>query len=285
MALDTRQFLYPAQKSLRKHAPMWKELKDARDDLRTNIERLSDLQERLFADNRYSVLMIFQGMDAAGKDSTIKHVTSGVNPMGFQVFNFKQPTYEELDHNYLWRYWRAMPERGRIGIFNRSHYEEVSVVRVHPEIIEARNLPHKKVNDRFWEDRFEDIRAMERHLNTNGTIVLKFFLNVSKAEQKSRLLRRLQRPDKHWKFDPRDVEERAHWDAYQQAYDQAIEATHFDHAPWYIVPADHKWTMRVIVAEIVREHLERLDLAFPTVSAEFEQAVQDAWARLESEQD
>jgi len=282
-AIDTKQFLYTAHKSLAKHPTLWRELKDAREALNQNVERLSELQERLFADNRHSVLMIFQGMDAAGKDSTIKNVTSGVNPMGFQVFNFKQPTYKELDHNYLWRYWRAMPERGRIGIFNRSHYEEVGVVRVHPEIIEARNLPHKKVNGSFWDDRFEDIRAMERHLHTNGTLVLKFFLNVSKAEQKARLLRRLHRPDKLWKFDPRDIDERVHWDAHQHAYAEAIKATHCEHAPWYIVPADHRGTMRVIVAEILCEHLERLNLDYPKVAGDFKKAVKSALARLESE--
>jgi PPK2 family polyphosphate:nucleotide phosphotransferase len=212
-------------------------------------------------------------------------VTSGVNPMGFQVFNFKQPTYKELDHNYLWRYWRAMPERGRIGIFNRSHYEEVGVVRVHPELIEERNLPHADVNEAFWEHRFDDIRNMEKHLHTNGTLILKFFLNVSKSEQKSRLLRRLHRPEKHWKFDPRDIDERVYWDAHQHAYEEAINATHCDHAPWYIVPADHRGTMRVIVAEILCNHIERLNLTYPSASGDHKQAVKNALVQLEAEED
>ena len=285
MAIDTGQFLFSAHKSLDKHPFLWKELKDAREELGAIIERLSELQERLFADNRYSVLMIFQGMDAAGKDSTIKHVTSGVNPMGFQVFNFKQPTYKELDHNYLWRYWRAMPERGRIGIFNRSHYEEVGVVRVHPELIEERNLPHADVNEEFWEHRFDDIRSMEKHLHTNGTLILKFFLNVSKGEQKSRLLRRLHRPEKHWKFDPRDIDERVYWDAHRHAYEEAINATHCDHAPWYVVPADHKGTMRVIVAEILCSHIERLNPTYPAAAGDHKQAVENALVQLEAEED
>jgi PPK2 family polyphosphate:nucleotide phosphotransferase len=283
--MNTDRFLYPAQKSLAAHPTLWKQFKNARDRLSTTIEHLSELQERLYADNRHSVLMIFQGMDAAGKDSTIKYVTSGVNPMGFQVFSFKQPTYKELDHNYLWRYWRAMPERGRIGIFNRSYYEEVGVVRVHPEIIEQRNLPHEHIDDEFWEHRFDDIRAMEKHLYTNGTVILKFFLNVSKTEQKARLLRRLNRPDKHWKFDPRDIDERVHWDAHQYAYEEAIRATHCDHAPWHIIPADHRWTMRVIVAEILCERLEQLQLNYPAATGEHKEAVTDALVRLESEED
>ena len=285
MSIDTKQFLYPAQESLGDHPPLWKELKDAREILNSNVERLADLHECLFANNRDSVLMIFQGMDAAGKDSTIKNVTSGVNPMGFQVFNFKQPTYKELDHNYLWRYWRAMPERGRIGIFNRSHYEEVGIVRVHPEIIKERNLPHKNIDEEFWSNRFEDIRAMERHLHTNGTLVLKFFLNISKTEQKTRLRRRLQRQDKHWKFDPRDIDERVHWDDYAYAYDQAIKATHFDYAPWYVVPADHKWTMRAIVAQVLREQIDNLDLSYPQTTGKLKRAVKDALVKLEAEKD
>ncbi|NIP16122.1 MAG: polyphosphate kinase 2 family protein [Pseudomonadales bacterium] len=285
MGINIEKFAYPAHPELKAHPTLWKVLPDAKEAVTANVERLSELQERLYADNRYSVLMVFQGMDAAGKDSTIKYVTSGVNPMGFHVVNFKQPTYKELDHNYLWRYWRAMPERGRIGIFNRSHYEEVGVARVHPEIIERQNLPSEHVNGDFWENRLEDIRALERHLHTNGTIVLKFFLNISRKEQKARLMKRLTNPDKHWKFDPRDIDEREHWDDHMQAYEAAIAATHCEHAPWYVIPADDKWTMRVIVAEVLCAHLERLKLSYPPPKGAHKHALAEALSRLKAEKD
>lgn len=227
------------------------------------VKRLAEQQERLYADNRFSLLVVFQGMDAAGKDSTIKNVFSGVNPQGFQAFNFKQPTSVELDHNYLWRYWQRLPERGRIGIYNRSHYEEALVVRVHPQIIADRQLPHKEINDHFWQRRFRDFVAMEEHLADNGTEVIKFFLNVSKDEQRNRFMKRLREPEKHWKFSSSDLKERAYWDDYQHAFQEVIANTHTERAPWYIIPADHKWTMRAIVADVLAESLEGLKLDFP----------------------
>jgi PPK2 family polyphosphate:nucleotide phosphotransferase len=285
MTIDTNQFLFSAKASLAKHPTLWTELEDAPEQLESHIKRLRELQELLYADNRRSVLAIFQGMDAAGKDSTIKHVTSGVNPMGFQVFSFKQPTHKELDHNYLWRYWRALPERGRIGIFNRSYYEEVGVVRVHPELLEQRNLPLQPRNSEFWEQRLEDVRGLERHLTAAGTLVLKFFLNVSKSEQKSRLISRLERPSKHWKFDPKDVEEREHWDTYQHVWQQALSASHCDDAPWFVIPADHKWTMRAIVAQIVSERMRALDLQYPKITKQQKRNLSDALRRLASQDD
>ena len=245
--------------------------------LRTSVQTVGELQQRLYAEHRFSVLLVFQGMDASGKDSTIKHVTSGVNSQGFMVYNFRQPTYKDIEHNYLWRYWRAMPERGRIGIFNRSHYEEVLVVRVRPEILEARRLIQEKFDERFWRNRFQEIRALERHLGENGTKVVKFFLNLSKGEQKKRLQRRLEDPEKYWKFDPSDIEERALWSPYQQAYQDAIAATHTEDAPWYLVPADDKGTMRAIVASVIATELAALDLKFPEPTAE--QLAKINWAR------
>jgi len=282
--IDVHPFRYQAQRKLSSYPTLWKVAKDAADQLSTSIQRLADLQELLYAHNRRSVLLIFQGMDAAGKDSTIKHVTSGVNPAGFQVYNFSQPSRKELDHNYLWAYWCAMPERGRIGIFNRSYYEEVLIVRVHPEMIEARPLPHDTIDETFWKSRLDDIRHLEHHLAQSGTLVLKFFLNVSKAEQKARLLERLKRPDKHWKFDPRDLDEREHWDDYQRVYQEAIEATHTEKSPWYVIPADHKWTMRAIVAGVMCEEIGRLDLRYPPPIDEAEARITEAIARLEAEQ-
>lgn len=236
---------------------------NAKKVVRKNVRRLSELQERLYADNRFSLLIVFQGMDTAGKDSTIQKVFSGVNPQGFQVFNFKQPTYKEIDHNYLWRYWRSLPERGRIGIFNRSYYEEALVVRVHPKIIEERPLPHKEINELFWEKRFKDFRGLEEHLVANGTAVVKFFLNVSKEEQRQRLLKRLREQEKHWKFSNRDVHERAFWPKYQHAFQEVIAHTHTEEAPWYVIPADDKWTMRALVSEVIDQTLSDLDLQYP----------------------
>lgn len=245
--------------------------------LREQVRTLGELQQKLYAEHRYSMLLVFQGMDAAGKDNTIKHVTSGVNSQGFMVYSFRQPTYKDIEHNYLWRYWRAMPERGRIGIFNRSHYEEVLVVRVRPEILEARRLVQESFDDRFWRNRFQEIRALERHLGENGTKVVKLFLNLSKDEQKKRLQRRLEDPEKYWKFDPSDIEERALWDAYLHAYQDAISATHTEAAPWYLVPADDKATMRAIVASVIVSELTALDLKFPEPTAE--QLAKINWAR------
>lgn len=237
--------------------------KALRKRLAASVATFSDCQERLYAHAHHSVLLVFQGMDAAGKDSTIKKVTSGVNPQGFQVFNFKQPTHEDVDHNYLWRYWKRVPERGRIGIFNRSYYEETLVVRVHPELLGTRRIPDTEFDDAFWAHRFSDIRNMEAHLARSGTRILKFFLNVSRDEQKARFFRRMDRPDKQWKLDPRDIRDRRHWDDYLNAYDRVFEQTHTDAAPWHVVPADDKPTMRCIVAEVIVDTLTSLTESYP----------------------
>lgn len=230
------------------------------------VERIDELQQMFYAHDKHSLLMIFQAMDAAGKDGTIRAVTRGVNPAGFQVFSFKQPSAEELDHDFLWRTSRCLPERGRIGIFNRSYYEEVLVVRVHPEYLAGQNLPAEVNRDNLWGDRLESIREHEKHLARNGTVILKFWLNVSRDEQKKRFLKRLDKPDKHWKFAPGDVKERQHWEAYMQAYAEALRATSRDHAPWYAVPADHKDYMRVVVAETIVKTLESLQMDYPQPS-------------------
>jgi PPK2 family polyphosphate:nucleotide phosphotransferase len=235
--------------------------------LALGIRLLSDLQQKLYAQNRWAVLAIFQAMDAAGKDGTIEHVMSGVNPQGVDVRSFKAPTHHELDHDFLWRSTVALPERGRIGIHNRSYYEEVLVVRVHPEILEAQQLPPGLVTKRIWDERYHDIRAFERHLARNGVAVVKFFLHVSKAEQKRRFLARLDEPAKNWKFSVGDVAERRHWKEYMRAYEDAIRATAAEHSPWYVVPADHKWFTRLIVAAAIVDRLAGLDLAFPKVDA------------------
>ncbi len=251
--------------------------------LEHDVARLVALQEQLYAHHRWSVLLIFQAMDAAGKDSAIKHVMSGLNPQGTQVYSFKRPSDEELDHDYLWRTTRALPERGRIGIFNRSYYEEVLVVRVHPEILARQQLPTSLVARRIWAERYEDINAFERHLTRNGTIVLKFFLHVSKEEQRRRLLARLDDPAKNWKFQAADLEERARWADYMKAYEQALSKTSTTHAPWFVVPADHKWFTRLVIARLVVETLESLDLNCPKPSrAQLEELAQ-ARTRLESE--
>src|SRR3954447_10383790 len=240
----------------------------ARQTLDQNLADLTGAQDLLYADDRHAVLIVLQAMDAAGKDGTIKHVMSGVNPQGCQVFSFKKPSAEDLDHNFLWRYMRCLPERGRIGIFNRSYYEDVLVVKVHPELI-GRQLPREKdkVGRKFWEERYEDINAFERHLVRNGTLILKFFLNVSKEEQKRRFLERLDRPEKNWKFSPSDMAERGYWDDYMTAYEDALSATSTEWAPWYVIPADHKWVTRTAVAAIVATTIRELDLKYPEVTA------------------
>jgi PPK2 family polyphosphate:nucleotide phosphotransferase len=234
--------------------------------LARGVVRLSELQEKLYAQDKWAVLLIFQAMDAAGKDGAIKHVMSGVNPQGCQVFSFKAPTSEEIDHDFLWRTARRLPERGRIGIFNRSYYEEVLVVRVHPEILGKQRLPPKLVSRRIWEERFEDIAAHERYLARNGVCIRKFFLHVSKAEQKRRFLERLERPEKNWKFSSADAKERGYWKAYQRAYEDMIRATAAPHAPWIVVPADKKWFARLVVAAVVGDAMQELNLAFPVVT-------------------
>ena len=234
--------------------------------LEESRQQLADAQELLYASDTHSVLLVFQAMDAAGKDGTIRHVMSGVNPQGCQVYSFKKPSAEELDHNFLWRYMRALPERGRIGIFNRSYYEDVLVVKVHPEWL-GPGQPAKPDN-KFWEQRYEDINNFEKHLARNGTLVLKFFLHVSKGEQKRRFLERLTNPEKHWKFSEADMAERAHWKDYQQAFGDALTATSTKRAPWYVIPADRKYVARALVADIVVTAIKDLDLKFPKVSAE-----------------
>jgi PPK2 family polyphosphate:nucleotide phosphotransferase len=251
--------------------------------LEKNLEELAEAQERLWADDRYAVLVVLQALDAAGKDGTIKHVMSGVNPQGCQVFSFRKPSTEELDHNFLWRYMKCLPERGRIGIFNRSYYEDVLVVKVHPELLTHQKLPPGKQAQTFWQARYEDINAFERHLVRNGTIILKFFLNVSKQEQKRRFLERLENPEKHWKFSASDLAERGFWDQYLEAYEDALSATSTDWAPWYIVPADHKWSTRAIVAKILTSTMRGLDLCYPEVTEAQHQELERARAQLEQE--
>lgn len=239
--------------------------KQAKAYLAEAIAELTVLQDKLYAHNRWSVLLIFQAMDAAGKDSTIKHVMSGVNPQGCQVASFKSPSTEELDHDFLWRCVKRLPERGRIGIFNRSYYEEVLAVRVHPEFLDAQHLPEAVVRKTIWKERYQDIAAFERYLARQGTIILKFFLNVGLDEQKQRFIDRLERPEKNWKFSASDLKTRAEWPAYMSAYEDAIKATASTHAPWFVIPADQKWFMRALVVAALVDKLESLDLAYPTV--------------------
>ena len=233
--------------------------------LAEGVERLSELQGKLYAQDRWSVLLVFQAMDAAGKDGTIKHVFTGLNPVGCQITSFKEPSREELDHDFLWRIAKALPERGKIGIFNRSHYEEVLVVRVHKEFLQSQQLPAGLAGDDIWEQRYQDIRAFEKHLSRNGTVVRKFFLNISREEQKKRFLARIEEPDKNWKFSMGDVRERERWPDYMHAYEEAIRATATKRAPWYIVPADNKWFTRLVVVAAVVDALEELGVEYPTL--------------------
>ena len=237
----------------------------AKEALATGMTALAELQDKLYAQDKWAVLLIFQAMDAAGKDGAIKHVMSGVNPQGCQVYSFKSPSNEDLDHDYLWRCMKYLPNRGHIGIFNRSYYEEVLVVRVHPEFLAKQKLPPQLVGKRIWEDRFEDIRNFEQYLTRNGVVVRKFFLHVSKKEQKRRFLERIDNPLKNWKFSSNDANERDFWDDYMEAYEQMIQETATKDAPWYVVPADNKWFTRVVVASAVIETLASLDLAYPKV--------------------
>jgi PPK2 family polyphosphate:nucleotide phosphotransferase len=242
----------------KEHAQKW---------LEEGTQRLSELQSMLYADNRWALLLIFQAMDAAGKDGTIQHVMSGVNPQGCQVYSFKVPSEEELDHDFLWRSTKCLPERGRIGIFNRSYYEEVLVVRVHQELLERQKLPRPLLTKDIWSERLQDIANFEQYLSRNGVLIRKFFLHLSKKEQKDRLLSRLEEPTKNWKFSMADVQERKHWDDYMDAYEKMIRHTATKEAPWYVVPADHKWFTRLVVAEVIVEALESLKLTFPEVDA------------------
>jgi PPK2 family polyphosphate:nucleotide phosphotransferase len=255
----------------------------AKEILEENREELSDAQELLYANNSRSVLLVFQAMDAAGKDGTIRHVMSGVNPQGCQVFSFKAPSHEELDHNFLWRCMKALPELGRIGIFNRSYYEDVLVVKVHPELVNSAQVgePSKKL----WEKRYEDINNFEKHLARNGTVILKFFLHLSKGEQKKRFMDRLNQPEKNWKFSQGDLSERALWEDYQGAYEEAISATSTKHAPWYVIPADRKYVSRAMVADIIVSTIQGLGLEYPKVTKEELEKLDKARAILEAEED
>ena len=254
---------------------------EAVERLQRGLERLDALQERLYAHGRYSLLIVLQGMDASGKDGAIKHVCSGLNPQGTEVHAFKAPTGEELDHDYLWRAARVLPARGRVGVFNRSHYEEVLVVRVHPHLLAAERLPPEMLTADVWQQRYEDINAFERQLWRNGTIIRKFFLNISRREQQRRLLERLEDPAKRWKFSAGDLLERARWKDYMSAYDEAMAATSHKHAPWYVIPADHKWLAHVLVGEILVEALEGLALTPPKLSRQRRREIDQARHALE----
>ena len=243
----------------------WHSKEHAEDTLQQSTSRMAELQDKLYAQDRWAVLLIFQALDAAGKDGAVKHVMSGVNPQGCQVYSFKAPSDIELQHDFLWRTTRDLPERGHIGIFNRSYYEEVLVVRVHPEILKSQKTPPSLVGKDIWEERFEDIRCFERHMARSGTVIRKFFLHLSKKEQKKRFLARLDEPEKNWKFSAADIRERACWDDYQSAYENMIANTATHHAPWYIVPADNKWFSRLVVSTVIVDTLESLDLCYPKV--------------------
>lgn len=251
--------------------------------LTKGVKQLCEAQDLLYAADTWSLLLIFQAMDAAGKDSTIKHVMSGINPQGCQVYSFKHPSAEELDHTFLWRCMKALPERGRIGIFNRSYYEEVLIVKVHPQIVSAQHLPRSKPGKSFWNDRYDDINHFERHLVRNGTRILKFFLHVSKEEQRKRFLKRIDNPDKLWKFSPDDMEERNFWDDYMDAYEQCLSHTSTEWAPWHVVPADQKWVTRALVAAIIAQAVDSLGLKYPEVSKEMRKRVQVSETRLKRE--
>jgi PPK2 family polyphosphate:nucleotide phosphotransferase len=257
---------------------------EAKDDLAKNVERLARLQDVLYAENSHSLLIVFQAMDAAGKDGAIEHVMSGVNPQGCHVTSFKAPSTEELDHDFLWRCQKALPGRGMIGIFNRSHYEEVLVVRVHPNFLDAQQLPKEVREDKdFWKKRFTQIRDWEDHLAANGTHVLKFFLHVSKDEQKKRFLARIDQPEKNWKFSAGDAKERAHWNDYMSVYAEAMSATSTEDSPWYIIPADKKWFTRLAVSHVIVDKLKLLDLKYPTVTEAHKVELAEAKKMLESE--
>jgi PPK2 family polyphosphate:nucleotide phosphotransferase len=288
------QFRVPPGKSVRlkDYDPGWngdpKVPKEQRKDFAQNllsedVSMLAAAQELLYASDSWAVLLIFQAMDAAGKDGTIKHVMSGVNPQGVQVYSFKHPSAEELDHDFLWRSTRVLPERGRIGIFNRSYYEEVLIVKVHPELVAAQKIPDTKLDKSFWKQRYESINALEQHLVRNGTLILKFFLHLSKDEQRKRFLDRVNDPKKHWKFSPADVAERSFWKDYQAAYEEMLEATSTKWAPWYVIPADHKWVSRAAVANIVVREIAALNLRYPEVTDEKREQIARAKKQLESE--
>lgn len=283
-----RLLVKPGEKiSLKDYDPAYtgefKAKSEAAGKLEAGVKQLGDYQDLLYAQNTYAVLLIFQAMDAAGKDGTIKHVMSGINPQGCQVYSFKAPSAEDLDHDYLWRSSKALPERGRIGIFNRSYYEEALVVRVHPEALQKQQLPKTPEGDQIWQQRFEDINNFEHYLTNNGIVILKFFLNVSKAEQKKRFLDRINLPEKNWKFSSSDAYERTFWKDYMHAYQEVFRHTSTEWAPWYIIPADHKWFTRLAVADIVNSTLKSLDLKYPTVTETHRQQLIKAKEMLENE--
>ena len=261
--------------------------KDAAKQLDDDIKRLRKLQEKMYADDRYSVLLVFQAMDAAGKDGTIKHVMSGLNPQGCQVYSFKHPSNEEYDHDFLWRHYKALPERGRIGIFNRSHYENVLICKVHSQYVLSERLPNinsvDDINEEFWQKRYKQIRRFEKNITQNGTVILKFFLHLSKDEQRNRFLERIDNPEKNWKFSFGDINERNYWDEYQTAYEDALSNTSLDDAPWYIVPADNKWFTRAAIANIIADKLESLDLSFPDLPKEEKDKLAAARQQLTNE--
>ncbi len=287
-AIKKFQITHPSKFSLKDHDPAYTDgytsQEEANEEMSKDIIRLVELQERLFAGNQYSVLIILQAMDAAGKDGVIKHVMSGLNPQGCVVQSFKHPTDEEYDHDYFWRINKALPGRGQIGIFNRSYYENVLICKVHPELILNEKLPGinsvDKVDKDFWQKRYKQINAFERTLRENGTIILKFFLHLSKDEQRDRLLRRIDNPDKHWKFQYSDINEREYWKQYQHCYEDMIEATSTPTAPWYVIPADNKWYTRTSIANILVQSLEGLDLKFPVISDEEKAKLEEGRAKL-----
>lgn len=288
--MNTKHFIVPEGKNLNlKDYPTdftgdYKDKKAAVVEMQENVEKIAALQEVLYAEDKIALLCIFQAMDAAGKDGVIDHVMSGINPQGCHVTSFKVPSSEEMDHDFMWRTTKALPERGRIGVFNRSYYEDVLVVRVHPEILAGSRLPDDIKNDKdIWKKRFRDIRNFEQYLADNGTVVLKFFLNVSRDEQKQRFLARIAEPEKNWKFSAADVKERGFWDDYMKCYTEALEATSTEKAPWYIIPADKKWFTRLAVSKIILDKLESLNLQYPTLSAEALAKLQEAKVLLESE--
>jgi len=290
-AVNTDRFrVRPRQRvDLRRYDPgdtgRFEHKEQAAGKLEKDLERLVALQRKLYAHHQWALLLIFQAMDAAGKDSAIAHVMSGLNPQGTDVHSFKRPSDEDLQHDYLWRTAKVLPERGRIGIFNRSYYEEVLVVRVHEDVLASQKLPTSLVTRRIWRDRYEDIIAFERHLARNGTVIRKFFLHVSKEEQRKRFLEGLDDPAKNWKFDAADLRERERWDDYMHAYARAMSSTSTKHAPWFIVPADHKWFTRAVIAQVVIETLEGLDLEFPPLSKSHLTALAEARAKLKAEQE
>ncbi len=263
--------------------PEKKRKKQAGKILEDSVEELAELQELLYASDAWSVLVVFQALDAAGKDGAIKHVMSGINPQGVEVTSFKEPSSEDLDHTFLWRCMKKLPERGRIGIFNRSYYEEVLIVRVHPDLLEAQRIPDVHADDQTWQDRFDDINAFEKHLARNGTKIVKIFLHVSKEEQKNRFLDRINRPDKHWKFASADIQERQYFDDYTKAYEEMIAATSTEYAPWYVIPADNKWVSRAAVATILAGTIEQLDLNWPAVTDQQKKEIESGRKKLEAE--